>query len=144
MAPERLAIICQQGVFSGSKGMEVLVRMLLEKDPRREVRGIACLALGQMQMQRANRLPESEAKAAKELQQESEKNFELAAEKYADVKLLSRGTVGEKAQGELFDLRHLSVGKEAPDVEGDDQDGKKFKLSEYKGKVVLLDFWSQF
>jgi cytochrome oxidase Cu insertion factor (SCO1/SenC/PrrC family) len=24
-----------------------------------------------------------------------------------------------------------------------DQDGKKFKLSDYKGKVVLLDFWSQ-
>jgi len=38
----------------------------------------------------------------------------------------------------------LEIGKVAPDVEGQDQDGKKFKLSDYKGKVVLLDFWSQY
>jgi cytochrome oxidase Cu insertion factor (SCO1/SenC/PrrC family) len=53
----------------------------------------------------------------------------------------SGGTVGEKARAELFQIRHLSVGKEAPDIEGEDQDGKRFKLSDYKGKVVLLDFW---
>jgi cytochrome oxidase Cu insertion factor (SCO1/SenC/PrrC family) len=35
----------------------------------------------------------------------------------------------------------LAVGKEAPELQGTDQDGKPFKLSEYRGKVVLLDFW---
>ena len=54
------------------------------------------------------------------------------------------GTVGKKARSELFDLRFLSVGKAEPEVEGTDQDGKHFKLSEYQGKVVLLDFWSEF
>jgi cytochrome oxidase Cu insertion factor (SCO1/SenC/PrrC family) len=34
-----------------------------------------------------------------------------------------------------------TVGKKAPPIVGPDQDGKKFKLSDYKGKVVLLDFW---
>jgi hypothetical protein len=29
----------------------------------------------------------------------------------------------------------------APEIEGTDQDGKSFKLSDYRGKVVLLDFW---
>jgi peroxiredoxin len=50
--------------------------------------------------------------------------------------------VGEKAKAVLFQIRHLAVGKEAPDIEGADQDGKRFKLSEYRGKVVLLDFWN--
>ena len=45
--------------------------------------------------------------------------------------------------GVLHEIRHLSVGKEAPDIEGEDQDGKRFKLSDYRGKVVLLDFWSE-
>jgi cytochrome oxidase Cu insertion factor (SCO1/SenC/PrrC family) len=51
-------------------------------------------------------------------------------------------TVAVRAKAELFEVRHLSVGKAAPDIEGEDQDGKRFKLSEYRGKVVLLDFWS--
>ena len=29
----------------------------------------------------------------------------------------------------------------APDIEGEDMEGKKFKLSDYRGKVVMLDFW---
>jgi len=35
----------------------------------------------------------------------------------------------------------LTVGKLAADIEGEDIDGKKFKLSDYRGKVILLDFW---
>jgi hypothetical protein len=33
------------------------------------------------------------------------------------------------------------VGNLAPEIEGIDLFGKKFKLSEYRGKVVVLDFW---
>ncbi len=33
------------------------------------------------------------------------------------------------------------VNKEAPSIEGPDLDGKDFKLSDYRGKVVMLDFW---
>jgi cytochrome oxidase Cu insertion factor (SCO1/SenC/PrrC family) len=36
-----------------------------------------------------------------------------------------------------------AVNATAPEIDGVDQDGKSFKLSDYKGKVVLLDFWSQ-
>src|SRR5262245_9583257 len=66
-----------------------------------------------------------------------------AAAKHGDVKLPGdEDTVGQRAQAELFGIRRLSVGKEAPEMEGEDQDGKRFKLSDYRGKVVLLDFWS--
>ncbi len=33
------------------------------------------------------------------------------------------------------------MGKVAPEIEGEDLDGKPFKLSDYRGKVVVLDFW---
>lgn len=32
-------------------------------------------------------------------------------------------------------------GKPAPEIEGEDVDGKSFRLSDYRGKVVVLDFW---
>lgn len=35
----------------------------------------------------------------------------------------------------------LGIDKQAPDIEGTDIDGKLFKLSDYRGKVVFLDFW---
>ncbi len=35
----------------------------------------------------------------------------------------------------------LSVGCTAPDIVGTDHEGKEFKLSDYRNKVVLLDFW---
>jgi hypothetical protein len=50
-------------------------------------------------------------------------------------------TVGEAADAELFEMRHLQPGKPAPDIAGTDIDGKQFRLSDYRGKVVLLDFW---
>ena len=45
------------------------------------------------------------------------------------------------AKQELFELQFLSVGKQVPEVTGKDLDGIEFKLSDYRGKVVLLDFW---
>lgn len=38
-------------------------------------------------------------------------------------------------------IEQLSIGCTAPDIVGTDQDDKEFKLSDYRGQVVLLDFW---
>jgi cytochrome oxidase Cu insertion factor (SCO1/SenC/PrrC family) len=35
----------------------------------------------------------------------------------------------------------LEIGQIAPDIAGEDLDGKPFKLSDYHGKVIVLDFW---
>ena len=40
-----------------------------------------------------------------------------------------------------FKVSNLVVGCEAPEIEGLDDKGEKFRLSEYRGKVVLLPFW---
>jgi hypothetical protein len=33
------------------------------------------------------------------------------------------------------------IGQKAPEIKGTDGAGKSFKLSDYRGKVVVLDFW---
>ena len=37
--------------------------------------------------------------------------------------------------------KNLAVGMAVPDFTAKDIEGAEFKLSDYKGKVVLLDFW---
>jgi thiol-disulfide isomerase/thioredoxin len=48
---------------------------------------------------------------------------------------------GAIADRELFIVNNLSVGKTPPDIEGEDLEGKSFKLSDYRGKVVMVEFW---
>ncbi|MCA8980228.1 MAG: redoxin domain-containing protein [Planctomycetes bacterium] len=47
----------------------------------------------------------------------------------------------DQARQDLFLLRDRAVGMPAIDFEGKTVDGDTFKLSDYQGKVVLLDFW---
>jgi hypothetical protein len=35
----------------------------------------------------------------------------------------------------------IAVGEPAPEITGSDVNGEPFKLSDYRGKVVMLDFW---
>jgi hypothetical protein len=142
MEPASIAILCQQLYYTVDS--EMLLRALYTGDKRAEVRGVACLVLGQVLMRNADRLVATDAKAAAKMRKESEELLEEAAGKYAGVRTAFDGPVGSKARSELFDLRNLCVGKAAPEVNGIDQNGKRFKLSDYQGKVVLLDFWSEF
>ncbi len=57
------------------------------------------------------------------------------------VRLSPDSRFGQLAKSTIFELTKLQVGLPAPDIEGKDLDGVAFKLSDYKGKVVLLDFW---
>jgi len=34
--------------------------------------------------------------------------------------------------------------KTAPEIAGVDADGRTFHLSDYRGKVILLDFWAKY
>ncbi len=45
-------------------------------------------------------------------------------------------------RAEVDKLRKLAVGQKAPEITGYTPDNKTVKLSDYKGKVVLVDFWA--
>jgi hypothetical protein len=141
MKPDRIAQLCQALSYSTDEVSENLLRTFLEKDPRREVQGLASLTLAQVLKRRLEMTPAGGEATASQVRAESEKLLRRASGQFGDVKLAAGGTVGDKAQVELDDILHLAVGKVAPEIEGQDQDGTKFKLSDYLGKVVLLDFW---
>ena len=160
---EKLGPLCQRISYGFCKEYETFLRAVAVKSPHKTIRATASLSLGRYLNNRLQRIDlcrekpdlakQFEALYGKEhvvdlLKQDRDKAvkeieavFEQAAEKYGDVKLEGE-TIGDRAKAELFEIRHLSVGKEAQEIEGEDQDGKRFKLSDYRGKVVLLDFWS--
>ena len=78
--------------------------------------------------------------AIAETDAEAEQLYEQVVAKYGDIKG-RRLTMGERAKAALHEMRDLAVGKMAPEIQGEDSAGKPFRLSDYRGKVVVLDFW---
>jgi RNA polymerase sigma factor (sigma-70 family) len=77
-------------------------------------------------------------------EKEAEQLYVRLVEQFADVPFGSE-TMADEARRELFKIRDLAIGKPAPTAEGPDVDGKPMKLSDYRGKVVVLTFnagWS--
>lgn len=163
---DKLGEACRRVQYGFGKKCETFLRTVMEMSPHRDVQALACLRLAQFLDGRLKRLDlvkeqpdmakryeglfgkdyldgllrQDRAKAVKEV----EAVFELADANYGDVKVPYGDTVAERVKTELYEIRFLSVGKTAPDIEGDDQDGKRFKLSDYRGKVVLLYFWQEY
>ncbi len=165
----KMGDVCQYVAFGFHKSHEDLLRAVLDKNPHKEVQALACLSLAQFLHDRSQRLDVLASQDKPEMAERYHRVFgkefvealqrqdpAAAAREYeslferalraGDVMIPatyygSGGTVAEKAKAALFQIRNLAVGKVAPDIEGEDQDGKRFKLSDYRGRVVLLDFW---
>jgi hypothetical protein len=141
---ERVKSVVQGAAYSRDKGSELVLRTILEKDSRRELQGLACLYLARLLKERAERMPADQEQELSRVQNESEQLFGRAVEKFADVNAYGDTTVAALAKQDLDVLRTLAVGRVAPEIESLDQDGKAFKLRDYRGKVVLLDFWTRY
>jgi hypothetical protein len=114
---------CQQLANGPAANGEGLLRVVLEKSPDRDIRAWACFALAKDVAQRAG--------SDEKRQAEVDRLLDRIARDFGEVRSLSPV---------VSDFRR-SVGRVAPEIEGEDIDGKKFKLSDYRGKVVVLDFW---
>ena len=68
-------------------------------------------------------------------------NLRKAIIQSADVDL-GGTTVAKLAQDELYIISNLSKGRIAPDLSGVDSGGRPLKLSDHKGKVIVLLFWN--
>jgi peroxiredoxin len=148
-----------------SPAAEAFIRAVLEQNPDREARALACHGLATLLRQQgkfarylrshpdqvkayqadhgekaiARFLRETDPDAA---EKEAEALLERVVNEFGDVQHAPRAprTLGAVAAGELNEMRHLNVGQAALEIEGADVEGKKFKLSDFRGKVVLLVF----
>ena len=130
----------EQMVDAGSMGLSFL-QNIGEKTTSKEVQALAyfntALALdARATSQEGASTEESLAKLRKEALELMEKAISMAPEAK-----IGKQTLKEASVAGLASLK-LGVGNEAPDVEGTDLEGKAIKLSSYRGKVVLLDFWA--
>jgi len=134
----RIARICTAMIESDYPDAEKNLKIILDKNSARDVRAYACLALGLYYKagseQRGFADAEEKAKKAEEF-------LARVVDQYGNV-AIGDTTMSEAVKPALHELRFLAIGKAAPDIEGEDSDGKKFKLSDYRGKVVVLEFWA--
>jgi len=124
---------------------EKLAKVVLANNPDRKVQAKVVKAL-------VTSL-EQQAKTAEKL--ESDEKFRELVEKNAGkdlVKQMIDNGPKNKKSAEMYSkmlatkyagvFPDLSVGKKAPEVISKDLDGKEVKLSQYRGKVVVLDIWA--
>jgi peroxiredoxin len=109
------------------------LRQLLEKSPHRDVQGVACYSLAQALEKKTGNQPAEEAEIVTLLERVM-RDF--------DNVFLNGERLGSLAKPRLFEKKYLGIGKPAPEIEGSDAEGATFKLSDFRGKVVLLDFWA--
>lgn len=159
---EQFAAACRHVARTPSVVAEKLLRTALDKSRNEKVRGQACRQLAYLLDQQASvvdqlkKEPESSDRVMQfygaeygkhlksldreQLEKKREQHYELMLKSFANV-TTTDGTLGEIAEKALFRIRHLSIGRVAPEIEGEDIFGKTFKLSEHRGKVVVLSFW---
>jgi hypothetical protein len=127
-------------VYSGCERIEERLRSLLSKSPHHDVQGLACISLARcLKMKPESTSAPSQADTDK-CNHEAEALLQRVADQYGDVD--SRGTkLKDAVAGELHEIHELSIGKPVPEIAGEDVHGKPFKLTDYRGKVVMLDFW---
>ncbi len=133
--------VCQRLLRVSLPECDRLLRAAIKKHAQADVRGLASYALAVSLARQAGQLRGQNPVRADALSEQAERQYENVLAKHKDITFGS-STLGEVAKEKLHELRSLSVGRAAPEIEGTDLDGRPFKLSDYRGKVVVLDFWA--
>ncbi len=83
---------------------------------------------------------------AEKLEEAEQLVFEMSEDRYLDGVPVSKRPNGPSAQdwaeGKLRDLRLLAIGKTLPEVSAETLEGSMGSISDYRGKVVVLDVWA--
>lgn len=134
---EKLGAYCKS--LANSRDAKSLERAeaIAEKSPHAKVKAAAVFAVAGINknLSEARDLKEERRK---ELEGKAEAAYDRLLKEFAEADK----ALAQQAKGALNELRYLSIGKTIIDVAGPDLDDKEFKISDYRGKVILLDFWA--
>jgi thiol-disulfide isomerase/thioredoxin len=161
-----------QGVQFGDAAFQVILwpmpvaekwlRAYLDKSPNRQTRAMACFelalykkwllerAIQEMDAGWIERLEKNFGKGSTDylkkldpdrLTDDAISLLDQLIGEYGDVE--SSGTrFADLARPHYFQLSKLAIGKASPEIEADDLYGVPFRLTQYRGKVVVLTFWA--
>ena len=159
---EKVGPACANIARSRSVAAEKMLHAVLEQNPNRAARVQACFYLALLLDSEASvvdqlkQQPELTPRVFQyygkeygkhlssldsvQLAKQREEVYERMLKSFAEVEVQG-STMGKIAEQTLFAIRHLAVGRHAPEINGEDIFGREFKLSDYRGKVVMLTFW---
>lgn len=63
------------------------------------------------------------------------------AVEHGDTVMLGKRSIADRARAAIFEEENLQIGMQAPEISGEDIGGNALALSDYRGKVVVIDFW---
>jgi hypothetical protein len=113
------------GYLVAADQREALFADLGKSSPHFEVQGVALLF----------RAKAATGEARKTMLTELDTKYGQLRYKYTRLHQIANSLLNPHPKTEL------AVGKQAPEITGVDLNGKSMQLSDYRGKVVVLDFW---
>lgn len=127
-----LAPICLALAAANQPKSLGLLEKIEKENPDKRVQGVAALGIAMMLKELSDE-PEVMARRLTMLRKAIIESSDMEIEGASVAKL---------AEDELYIIRFLSKGREAPDLSGTGSGGEPMTLSSYRGKVVVLLFWT--
>lgn len=117
---------------------EPVLKTVIEKNTHRDEKAAALYALGAIHFKNFDASADRDSAAASK-----SKALECFQQLYADYEdvTIQGFKLSDSVAKMFFEMTSLQVGCEAPEIEGKDAEGVNFKLSDYRGKYVIVIFW---
>lgn len=126
--------------FGGEAGVDLVDRVVADSD-RRVLRGRGAFWSAMERMMEVDDLTASPEERA-EVRAEVTRMARLVADEYSDVEVFRGEPGGEAIAPVLYALENVTVGAVLPEAGGERIGGGRESLGEYRGRVLLLDFWA--
>jgi len=131
LASKNLVPLCTAAVVANDSNSLPLLEKIEKDSPDKKTQGVAALGVA-MLMKNLSDEPEVMRRRLTMLRKAIIESSEIE---------LNGVSVAKLAEDELYIIQFLSKGREAPDLVGVDSGNQPMKLSDHKGKVIVLLFW---